>query len=173
MALFFVLISIIQSFAISLGVGSSTIAIVNFFTAIADGTIDQSERKIMGVAYVLLRISMVSILITTILLFAKSYLDFGGLLTTIQLGQLFIIVVLFINAMLMTAHLIPSNFGPAIQAGNWYALGILSTLLALGITNFSLTFFFLVYCTWLVLAISIVNGVMAIQHAKRHNVLKT
>ncbi len=173
MVIFITLISIIQSFAISLGVGSSTLAITSFFVAINDGTIDDTERKMMGVVYIVLRVAMVLILITTLILLSLKYATVGlAGMSAFHGGQLLAIIVLFVNAMLMTAHLIPSNFGPAIQAGNWYTLGTLSALLPLGITGFSFGQFLLAYITWLVLAVSIVNGIMAILRGRRHGVFK-
>lgn len=167
------LMAIIQSFAISLGVGSSTLAIASFFVAISDGKIDDTERRMMGIVYIVLRIAMVLILVTTLILLSYKYAMVGlGGMSAFHFGQLLAIIVLFVNAMLMTAHLIPSNFGPAIQAGNWYTLGTLSALLPLGITGFTFTQFLLAYVTWLVLAVAIVNGIMAILRGKRHGALK-
>lgn len=168
MIIFFTLIAILQSFAISLGVGSSTLAITNFFVAIADGSVDASERRMMGVVYIVLRIAMIAILVTTLILISKLYYATGlWSMSDFSVGQLFVIFVLFTNAMLMTMHKVPSNFGPAIQAGSWYTLGTLAALASLNITNFSLTEFFLGYITWLVLTISVVNGIMAIQVGRR------
>ena len=168
MTIFFTLIAILQSFAISLGVGSSTLAVTNFFVAIADGSIDPSERRMMGVVYIVLRIAMIAILVTTLILISKLYYATGfWSMSDFSVGQLFVIFVLFTNAMLMTMHKVPSNFGPAIQAGSWYTLGTLAALNSLDMTNFSLTEFFLGYVTWLVLTISVVNGIMAIQVGRR------
>jgi hypothetical protein len=173
MLIFVTLISIIQSFSISLGVGSSTLAVTNFFVAIADGAIDETERRMMGVVYVVLRIAMILILISTLTILSLMYASTGlAGMSAFHFGQIMATIVLFVNAMLMTAHLMPSNFGPAIQAGNWYTLGTLSALLPLGLTDFSFTQFFLAYITWLVLAIAIVNGIMAILRGKRHGVFK-
>ncbi len=173
MTIFATLLAIIQSFSISLGVGSSTLAITSFFVAINDGSIDDTERKMMGVVYVVLRVAMVLILVTTLVLLSLQYAAVGlGGMTAFHVGQLLAIVVLFVNAMLMTAHLVPSNLGPAIQAGNWYTLGTLTALVPLGLTSFTLTQFFLAYITWLVLAIAIVNAIMAALRAKRHGVFK-
>lgn len=173
MTIFLTLMAIIQSFAISLGVGSSTLAIASFFMAISDGKIDDTERRMMGIVYIVLRIAMVLILVTTLILLSYKYAMVGlGGMSAYHFGQLLAIIVLFVNAMLMTAHLIPSNFGPAIQAGNWYTLGTLSALLPLGITGFTFTQFLLAYATWLVLAVAIVNGIMAILRGKRHGALK-
>ena len=173
MTTIFTLIAILQGFSISLGTGASTLAIINFFVAIADGGISPDERRMMGVAYIVLRVAMVSILLTTTILLMRQY-GIGGLgsMTTFHFVQVLVIAVLFINAILMTKHIIPSNFGPAIQAGNWYTLGTLSALLPLGIINFTLTQFVLAYVAWLILAISIVNAVMALQMAKRNKLVK-
>ncbi len=173
MTIFVTLISIIQSFAISLGVGSSTLAITNFFVAIADGKIDDTERRMMGVVYIVLRVAMILILISTLIILALKYAATGLTgMSAFHFGQILATIVLFVNAMLMTAHLMPSNFGPAIQAGNWYTLGTLSALLPLGLTGFTFTQFFLAYITWLVLAVSIINGIMAILRGRRHGAFK-
>ncbi len=172
MTIFVLLVSIIQSFSISLGVGSSTLAISNFFVAIADGKIDDTERRMMGVVYIVLRVAMILILISTLILLSLAYASTGlAGMSAFHFGQIMATIVLFVNAMLMTAHLMPSNFGPAIQAGNWYTLGILFALVPLGLTGFTFTQFFLAYITWLVLAVSIINGIMALLRARRHGVL--
>lgn len=172
MLTFLTLVAILQSFAVSLGAGSSTLAIINFFVAIADGSISPDERRMMGVVYIVLRIAMILILITTLCLLAAQYSNGTLTLVPYNVAQLVVIGVLFVNAMLMTAHIMPSNFGPAIQAGNWYTLGTLSALVPLSLTTFSMMHFFLAYITWIALAIAIVNGIMAIQMAKRNKLLK-
>jgi hypothetical protein len=172
MTTIFTLIAILQGFSISLGTGTSTLAIINFFVAIADGSISPDERRMMGVVYIVLRVAMVLILLTTIVLLVSQY-GIGGLgsLTVFNFAQVLVIAVLFVNAVLMTKHIIPSNFGPAIQAGNWYTLGTLSALLPLGIVGFTFTQFALAYIAWLILAISIVNAIMALQMAKRNKLV--
>jgi len=163
MTTLFILTSIIQSFSISLGVGSSTLAITNFFAAIADGKIDETERRMMGIVYIVLRIAMVAILVTSVILISIEVTISGFLgLTAFAYGQIIVIATLYLNAALMTARIMPSTFGPAIQAGSWYTLGTLAALAALGITGFSMPEFLLGYLTWIVLAVSIVNGTMAI-----------
>ncbi len=170
MTVFLTLIAILQSFSISLGVGSSTLAIASFFVAISDGGISPDERRMMGVVYIVLRVAMILILTTTLIIQAMTYAAAGWV--DFNMAQLFVILILFANAMLMTAHMIPSNFGPAIQAGNWYTLGTLAALVPLGLTGFSLTQFFIAYITWIVLAIGIVNAIMAWQMAKRNKFVK-
>jgi hypothetical protein len=173
MTTLFALVAVLQSISISLGVGSSTLAITNFFVAIADGGISPDERRMMGVVYIVLRVAMVLILVTSVSLLLRQYGMSGiGSMSILHIGQIIAIAALFINAIMMTWHIIPSNFGPAIQAGNWYTLGTLSALIPLGITGFSFTQFILMYAAWLILAISIVNAIMAIQMAKRNKLVK-
>ena len=162
------IVAILQSFAISLGVGSSTLAILNFFVAIKDGNIDATERRMMGVVYIVLRIAMVAILITSVLLIAYDY-SVAGLasLSTFDGVLLTVVGMLFLNASLMSAHVIPSTLGPAIQAGSWYTLGTLLALLSLNLTDFVFWQFLLAYVVWIALAIAIVNGVMAILKSQK------
>jgi hypothetical protein len=151
--------TILQGTAISLGMGASTLAIINFFVAIADGSIDPKERKMMGVVYVVLRVAMVLILATFLLLLGAHYVI--GNPVMVNLAQLTLISVLFGNAVLMTKRIMPSTVGPALQASSWYTLGILTALVPLGYTTFTYGQFLLGYVTVIVLAISIVNGMMA------------
>lgn len=167
MELLIIIVSIIQSIAISLGVGASTLAIVNFFIAIADGEISPDERKMMGVVYVILRIAMGTILTTTFILLLLNHMqNTAGYLTAFKAGQWTLIFALFLNAFLMTKHLVSSKFGPAIQAGTWYALGILTALLPFSLNTFTYWHFLLGYGLMLALTIVVVNLTM------RHLLLK-
>ncbi len=159
MEIIIILGTVLQGAAISIGMGASTLAIINFFVAIADGTIDPGERKMMGVVYVILRVAMVLILATFILLLVAQYYAGGPI--ALNLPQLTLILVLFINAILMTKRIMPSTVGPALQASSWYTLGIMTTLISLWYTAFSYSQFLLGYATVIVLAISLVNGTMA------------
>lgn len=170
MTIFITLVTILQTFSISLGVGSSTLAIINFFVAIADGTIDETERRMMGVVYVVLRVAMVLILVTSVILVSYNFagsvpFNFSGFIW----GQLLALMVLFVNAMLMTARLMPSTFGPALQAGSWYTLGTLTGLQIIGMTSFTFIHFLMGYITWLILAVAIVNGIMGVLKQVKNN----
>ncbi len=158
MEILIILGTVLQGTAISLGMGASTLAIINFFVAIADGTIEPSERKMMGVVYVVLRVAMVLILTTFLLLLGAQYLS--GNPVMVNIAQATLIAVLFGNAILMTKRIMPSTVGPALQASTWYTQGILASLLSLGYM-FTFGQFLLAYSAMIVLAISIVNGIMA------------
>jgi hypothetical protein len=154
--------TIIQSVAISLGVGTSTIAIVNFFAAIADGVIDKIERHMMGYVYYVLRVAMVVILLTMLALFAADYMVDGVIvLTTMMVATIVTVAVLYVNAILMTAKIMPSTVGPALQASSWYTLGIMASLHSLGLVTFSVPVFLLGYISGIVFAVAVVNALMA------------
>jgi hypothetical protein len=165
-----VIVAILQSVAVSLGVGSSTLAILNFFIAIKDGVIEPSERSMMGIVYVVLRIAMVIILITSCTLLLKGYGENGTAVFTPYILSIWLVIfVLYKNAILMTYKIMPSTFGPAIQASSWYTLGVLMALFSLDLINFSLPLFILAYITTIILAVSLVNGTMAIMKAMRED----
>ena len=161
------LAGVLQSIFISLGVGSSTLAILNFFVAIADGRIDETERRMMGIVYVVLRIAMVGILVTTCILLIPMLISYPISLSAVTIGQLVVVTALFANAALMTARLMPSTFGPGLQAGSWYTLGIIAALQLQGVVGYTLVHFTLGYIAMLVLAVGVVNGVMAILKARK------
>ncbi len=155
--------AILQSFAISLGVGSSTLAIVNFFVAIADGQIDPAERRMMGNVYVTLRVSMVVIFFTLVILTAYNTFHLGiSAFNDYLFAEWIVVTVLYLNAILMTLKIMPSTFGPAIQAGSWYSLGTIAAFVPVGLADFTLFQFLLGYISMIILATAIVNGGMAI-----------
>lgn len=155
-------VAVIFSFATSLGVGSSTLAIANFFVAIADGMIDPEERKMMGVVYIVLRVAMVLLFITLTLLTGYNTYHLGAAaFTPLLFAQWTILAVLYLNAILMTLRIMPSTFGPSLQAGSWYTLGTLAALLPLGLTHFAYWQFVIGYIAVLTLATAFVNGLMA------------
>jgi hypothetical protein len=165
------ILSVIQSMGISLGVGASTMAILNFFTAIADGKIDETERNFMGITYIVLRVAMGVILFTWLLLAMFGYGTLGlEYFKGYLMAQTILVIVLFVNAFLMTVRIMPSTFGPAIQASTWYALGFIFTIYSLGLTHLNLMVFTFSYITLVLLAVSLINGVMAYLKAKRENI---
>ena len=161
-----VLAGVFQSIFISLGVGSSTLAILNFFTAIKDGTIDAVERNMMGIVYIVLRVAMVGILFTTVVLLAPTITADIMHLSVVSLAQLTIIAVLFINATLMTARLMPSKYGPGIQAGSWYTLGGIAALQLQGVTAYSYVDFATGYIAMMLLAVVLVLVAMNWQRGR-------
>jgi hypothetical protein len=154
--------------AISLGVGCSTLAIINFFSAIADGTIDDTERRMMGIVYVVLRVSMVLILVTTLFLGVTAYTSGTDMYFTGHwYTSIAIITMLYGNALLMTLRLVPSTVGPGIQAGSWYTLGLLQALVPFGVSTISATSLLIGYGAMLALAISVVNAILAVLKQRR------
>jgi len=160
MEMLYIAVMLLQSMVISLGVGSSTIAIINFFVAIADGKIDPQERAMMGIVYKVLRISMIFILVCALLIAVMTGMAGVEYWSDFTAGMWTLIIVLYVNAVLMTKHIMPSNIGPALQASTWYTLGIIMSLIPLGLAGFSYFEFIVGYLAAVALAIGIVNGIM-------------
>jgi hypothetical protein len=168
MEMIIIVTTIFQSIGVSLGVGSSTLAVTNFFVALSDGKIDKSERRMMGIVYIVLRMAMVLILLTTGLLTILQSTVYGAAyFTPFVIGFWILIAILFLNALLMTLHLMPSTFGPSLQAASWYTMGILMALFSLGLYHFSFMQFSIGYATVITLATIIVNGILVV--LKRSN----
>lgn len=160
--------TVAQGVAISLGVGTSTMAIVNFFAAIADGKIDEAERRMMGLVYFVLRVAMVIIMLTMLALFTAEAVTTGTIvLTTFAVSTIVLVCTLYANAILMTMRIMPSTVGPALQASTWYTLGIMASLNSLSLVTFGVIQFLLGYASAILLAVAIVNGVMAIMKHRR------
>lgn len=139
----------------ALGVGSSTLAIASFLTALQDGQIDQGERRMLGVIYASLRVAMVMIAIALLWL----NLGYPGTI----LGSVFIwtpLLILTLNSVLMTMHWISFKIGPALQAATWYTLGFMLTIEAFNLLPLTWTTFSILYAIDIVLAILIVNVLM-------------
>lgn len=163
MEILILIATVAQGVAISLGVGTSTMAIVNFFAAIADGKIDEAERRMMGLVYFVLRVAMVVIMLTMLALFTAEVMTTGTIaLTTFAVSTIVLVCTLYANAILMTKRVMPSTVGPALQASTWYTLGIMASLNSLGLVTFGILPFLLGYASAVVLAVAIVNGIMAI-----------
>ncbi len=159
----FSLAVILQASSIGLGVGSSTLAITGFLVAIYDGTIDQSERRMLGVIYWTLRAAMFGIVATTAVI---TYLD-PAFFGTFAVYLWILLAVLVLNAIAMTKHWISSKYGPAIQAGTWYTLGFFATIHMFNLFEVNFLEFLGLYAADVLLAYVIVNGYMWYQKRKR------
>ena len=74
-------------------------AILNFFAAIRDGHIDETERNMMGIVYIVLRVAMIVILVTTAFIAIYEYGLVGqSSMTTHVVAQWILVLVLYVNA---------------------------------------------------------------------------
>lgn len=122
--------------AISLGGGASTFALIFYFMAKRDPTLRETGRSYQKVVHIVLRIAMVLILLTEItkgvlysIFASQKGATFTELFAADDLMFMWtVVIVLFLNAVLMTVHLMPMKLGPAIQATSWYTLSVLTAL---------------------------------------------
>ncbi|MBI4087180.1 hypothetical protein HY416_04385 [Candidatus Kaiserbacteria bacterium] len=132
MFFFYALVPVISSMAVSLGVGSSTFALVFYFMATHSPTLHETGRPYQKVVYIVLRVAMVLILLMEILkigFYMYNGVSVKELLAADVLAFMWTVVaVLFVNPVLMTFHYMPKKIGSAIQATSWYTLGVVSAL---------------------------------------------
>lgn len=132
MLLLYSVVQTLGAVAVSLGVGSSTFALIFHFMGMRDTASHEAGRPYQRVVYIVLRVAMAIILLTEIakgIIYVQAGMDMQALRAAPVLLFLWtIIAVLFVNAILMTRHLMPMKLGPAIQAASWYTLGVTTAL---------------------------------------------
>ena len=87
--------------------------------------------------------------------------------TSFILSQFLLTSVLFINATLMTARIMPSTLGPAIQASSWYTLGFTLALVPHSLTNYTIVEFLIGYVVFIGVVTYVIRHVMAYLAKKR------
>lgn len=119
-----IFIDIVFSLGLTLGVGSSTFALIFFIKSLKDGTIDQVERSFLHVVFTVLRIGMILIAA-----------GLGGFLLldaipepTAYLVECALLGVIVVNAILMDKRIMPMRFGPVIAGGSWYSMFLATKL---------------------------------------------
>ena len=149
------LVIIFYNTAISLGVGGSSIVIAAFLTALVDKKIDQSERALLGVIYITLRIAMAAIAVSLV------YIGMMAPAVMPSLSFVWIMVAaLYVNAVLMTKHWISPKLGPAFQAATWYTLGFVVVIDAFALYALTPITFATLYVIDIAVAVIIVNCFM-------------
>ena len=159
METFFIIIEVLKTVSISLGVGGSTIAIALYLGSLSnDGKIDKSERRMLGMVYVVLRLAMILIFITHLVTNIPLYISGGveALVNPINFIQWLVLFVLYVNALLMTSHIMPDTYGPGIQVTTWYALGIITALSGLYV-NIDVSIFIMTYIVFAIFAIWLIG----------------
>ena len=132
MLILFSILEVLGAVALSLGVGSSTFALIFHFMGMRAPAAHTAGKPYQKVVYVVLRIAMALILLTEIgktILYVQNGLTLEAARAAHSLLFLWTLIgALYMNAILMTLHLMPMKAGPAIQATSWYALGVLTAL---------------------------------------------
>ena len=119
----------INTLGMTLGVGSSTYAITFFHQSIADGVIDDTEKRFLHTVYFLLRVGMILLFLSYA---AQGYSIAHGL--SIPVGtdtlatQATLLAIIFANAVLMEKRFIAMWLGPAIAGASWYGIFFASVL---------------------------------------------
>ncbi|MBP7805127.1 MAG: FAD-binding oxidoreductase [Candidatus Pacebacteria bacterium] len=137
--MFEIIVDIIYTLGLTLGVGSSTFALIFYIRALEDGVVDPSEKRFMHTVYIVLRIGMVLIGIGLV-----------GLLSTKSatlILQWILLIIITINAVLMAYRYMPMKYGPVIAGGSWYSLFLVSKT---PIANFNAYWLLVCYASFLI-----------------------
>lgn len=113
----------VNTLGMTLGVGSSTYAITFFHQSIADGVVDDTEKRFLHTVYFLLRAGMILLFVSYT---AQGYQIWQGMPIPVGTDTLAIqstlLAIIFGNAVLMEKRLIAMWLGPAIAGASWYGI---------------------------------------------------
>lgn len=108
----------LYTLGLTLGVGSSTFALIFYISATADGVVDETEKRFLRIVFRVLRVGMVIFFLS---LLARSVA--GGFDSVVALAPQWILLALItLNAVLMHYRIMPMRFGPVLAGGSWYSL---------------------------------------------------
>jgi FAD/FMN-containing dehydrogenase len=111
-------IEVLYSLGLTLGVGSSTFALIFFLASCHASGPDASEKRFIHIVVRVLRVGMVFIGLGLTLAFF-----FGA---APSFAQWFLLGVIVVNAVLMEYHCMPMRYGPVLAGGSWYMLFFVS-----------------------------------------------
>jgi FAD/FMN-containing dehydrogenase len=115
-------LDLLYAIGLTLGVGSSTFALIFYIDALADGVVDPSEKRFLRIVYRVLRLGMLGIFVSLVGLVVRD----GVGSFTIHGMEWFLLLVILINAVLMDFRKMPMRFGPVLAGGSWYSLFVVS-----------------------------------------------
>ena len=140
--------TVAKQLGLSLTVASSTYALIFYFQSLRDGTVDDTEKRFLHTVFFVLRLGWALFAAGEIILLAFIFslgTPLSAVSDTIWMTWL-IFGVLLLNAYLMTKHIMPMRFGPALAGGSWYSIFFLNVL---PFGNFHWSFLILGYVIFL------------------------
>jgi hypothetical protein len=126
---FIVASAVFHILLISVGVGASLVAIVNYLYASVDGTLNRTERGMMGVTYIILRFITIAFLLSSLCIVLFDTHSIGiGVYSPALLANLTLLFVLYINAILISTQFIGIAQALVIQFSTWCTISSVTTL---------------------------------------------
>lgn len=117
------LIIFVNTLGMTLGVGSSTYAITFFHQSIADGKIDDTEKRFLHTVYFILRMGMILLFLSYA---TQGYQVWSDIRIPVGrdtlAAQATFLAIIFGNAVLMEKRWVPMWLGPAIAGASWYGI---------------------------------------------------
>ena len=119
---------IIHIIGVILGVGGATLAEVFYIVALKDGKVDASEKLMMHANYKLIRVGLVISVLSGIAL-VLWFVFVQGNNWPLESPKLWVkdimVVVIIINAWLLTRHFIPMWLGASLSFTSWWGATVL------------------------------------------------
>lgn len=148
-------VRILFEIGLTLGVGSSTFALIFYIRALEDGIVEDSERRLMHSVYIVMRIGMALLGITL----CYALITAPSLQT---LTSFVLLLIVAINALLMHLNRMPMRFGPVIAGGSWYMLFFVETTPVLSFGIMGALFVYLLFLCIFYVVFQIVKSVFTV-----------
>ncbi|MBX9906415.1 hypothetical protein K2X96_00785 [Patescibacteria group bacterium] len=125
----FMIVPVVYKLALTLGIGSSTFALIFFIQSKQDGIVDETERRFLRTVITVMRVGMVGI-VASLLFYTYAFWNSAVNLFAdpIFLMESTIMTVIILNAILMQFRVMPMWLGPAIAGASWYSLFFLTSV---------------------------------------------
>lgn len=152
-----------------LGVGGATFIEIHLNVALADGTMDQKERRYMWFDFITTRLGM-GLLFLTGAGFVALYISnnqIHRLYDGVFLAKMSIVALLIFNAFLLHKHKIGLYWGSALSFVSWWAAMILGTFLTNNVRFFHGNNLYAYGATMGVYAVSVVIGAMVLHRIRQ------
>lgn len=150
------LVNLIHQYAVGLSVGASTFAMVFYYYSLAQGGLDEAQRKLVHIVYFVLRIGMLLIVVAEFAKFQYN-IQINNYLYWMANPEVYMRLTIFsvivVNAILMHKRLISMWLGPIFAGGSWYAFFFFSVFVDIRWvdTGYSYLTLFTGYLLWLAL----------------------
>lgn len=150
-----------------LGVGAATFAEIFLIKSLRDGEMDPHESSTLRTVYWVMRIGLVLAVVSGFgfLLLYRLEGHANYLYNEALWAKMVIILVLMVNAWLLTAHRIPMWLGSALSFTSWYAALIIGFLIGpINYGFFEILFFYVIAVAVMAVILSIIRRLAGVVH---------
>lgn len=171
MTIFLLCTAAVFGIALAVGVGASTLAIVNHIVSLNNGVVSNDEKTLMTANQMLLRTAMVLLFLSSLGLLAFATQNLGlGAYTPSLLATWILLFILYCVMVLASLRYLPEVIALSLQAVTWYMLSIVTTLSTYSVV-FTVTQFMTFYWLFVLVLLLGFSGLLAYYEGKRRTVI--